>query len=111
MTQTTYPVATRIKHHLLSNRSTRARLFMTCDDPMYFSGKSRAYAKQMTDAAKTILSDNGYDMKNLWLRFSRTAGCRCGCSPGIIVDGYDPKISRGSDIFIDFRMEKRNVAA
>ena len=47
------------------------------------------------------LDQMGVDRERVEFRWSRTAGCGCGCSPGFIIDGYDDKLYN-VDLYIDF---------
>lgn len=60
-----------------------------CDKCNAFKAQFRADVKVTREALESLLPDLG------GLRFSRTAGCRCGCSPGFIA-----KAHRGQDIYI-----------
>lgn len=42
------------------------------------------------EGLKAVLKEKHNDVK---FRFSRTAGCSCGCSPGFIVEGVDARIT------------------
>ena len=50
-------------------------------------------------ALREGLSNAGVDLSNVDYRWSQKAGCSCGCSPGFIVDGYDP-VLYGKDVHI-----------
>ena len=51
-------------------------------------------------ALREGLSNAGVDLSNVDYRWSQKAGCSCGCSPGFIVDGYDP-VLYGKDVHIE----------
>jgi len=40
------------------------------------------------------------DLSRITYRWSQKAGCSCGCSPGFIIDGYDPNIG-GKNVWIE----------
>jgi len=51
-------------------------------------------------ALREGLSNAGVTLENVNYRWSQKAGCGCGCSPGFIVDGYDP-VLYGKDVHIE----------
>jgi hypothetical protein len=44
-------------------------------------------------ALRKGLSELGVDLSRVDYKWSQKAGCSCGCSPGFIVDGWDPAIA------------------
>lgn len=36
------------------------------------------------------LASAGVKPENITLKWSQKCGCQCGCSPGFLVEGYDP---------------------
>lgn len=58
---------------------------------------------EFRSAAYRALSCMGVDLTRVDLKWSQKAGCSCGCSPGFIVDGYDPVID-GKDMHVDVEM-------
>ncbi len=55
------------------------------------------YRKLLPEVLKTI----GANPNHLSWKYSQKAGCRCGCSPGFIIDGWDKAIS-AKDIFVEY---------
>jgi hypothetical protein len=49
-------------------------------------------------ALEVVLNAIKADTDKLKIKFSRKAGCSCGCSPGFIIEGEAP---RGTDMFIE----------
>jgi len=45
------------------------------------------------EALRKGLSELGVDISKVDYKWSQKAGCSCGCSPGFIVDGWDPAIA------------------
>ena len=58
------------------------------------------YRKLIPDVMKKIGANPGH----LSWKWSQKAGCSCGCSPGFIIDGWDPVISK-NDVFVDITYE------
>lgn len=54
-------------------------------------------------AAYRALSGMGVDLTKVDMKWSQKAGCGCGCSPGFVIDGFDPKID-GFDVHVDVEM-------
>ena len=51
--------------------------------------------REYHEAVVVELMRRGVDMSRIKLKWSKHAGCTmCPCSPGFIVDGYDPQLRR-----------------
>ena len=51
------------------------------------------------DVLRQGLDQMGVDLSKIEYKWSQKAGCGCGCSPGFIIDGWDPNIA-GKNVFI-----------
>lgn len=52
----------------------------------------------------------GVNPATLLLKFSRKAGCSCGCSPGFVVDGHVPHLSVRGALYVDVSKTAARVA-
>lgn len=59
----------------------------------------RPLVKQLVEELDPV-SPNIMSGARYTIRWSQKAGCRCGCSPGFILDGWGPKLS-GYDVHVD----------
>jgi hypothetical protein len=85
-----------VKHVQFSDSekpTSYTRIYIFAADSVYEmqNGERRALA---LEALKRL--GHGYDVTSSQLRWSNTAGCSCGCSPGFIVKGL-----RGMSVFVD----------
>ena len=55
--------------------------------------------KLLRRVCEETLDSLGVKKSMVEFRWSQKAGCNCGCSPGFIVEGYDPIID-GKDVFV-----------
>lgn len=86
--------------HKFSGRQTRSRVYVFIENETILESlmnrRNRSVAT-MREAAEKAMDENG--ISGISLKWSQKAGCSCGCSPGFICDGYDPKLW-GNDLFV-----------
>jgi len=58
--------------------------------------------KAYREVVNQALNDLGVDQSKLDIKWTRKAGCQCGCSPGFVVDGWNEKL-HGMDLHVTFR--------
>jgi hypothetical protein len=64
--------------------------------------KRKATASDIADL-KTVFG------QNVQIRYSSTAGCSCGCSPGYIIDGEIAAEYRNTDVWVDIKTPTAHI--
>lgn len=95
-----------IENRFRGGRKVKSRIYVwpkgeTVLDNM-INRRSRPIAA-FRSMAYRAMSGMGVDVTKLEVKWSLRAGCACGCSPGFVVDGFDPKLD-GRDLHVDVEM-------
>ena len=64
------------------------------------SRRQRPYAEYKRLLPQVLSSVGVVRANDLVIKWSQTAGCKCGCSPAFIVKGWDAALS-GNDVYVD----------
>lgn len=96
----------QVENRYRGGRKVKSRVYVCPRGETVIDNIMKRRSRPINDyrsAARSALSHIGVDLTKVEMKWSQKAGCSCGCSPGFVVDGYDPRID-GQDVHVDVEM-------